>query len=70
MPTPDARFRRRFATLITAAWAVSFVLDAVVATYDPPAGMHTLMLAVAGWTFGRPVVEAARRHDKGNPPNG
>lgn len=39
------------AVVITAAWAISFIVDAVNPKYDPPPGVHALMLIVAGAAF-------------------
>ena len=44
------------AVLITAAWAVSFILDIVVKEYDPPASVHALMMIVAGGVFGEGLI--------------
>lgn len=41
------------ALVVTAVWVASCVADAVVAAYDPPATVHALMMAVAGWAFGQ-----------------
>lgn len=42
--------------VITGAWAASFVLDAVVKTYDPPWTIHALMMVVAGAAFGSTLI--------------
>lgn len=40
------------ALLITTVWTLSIILDATWRAYDPPATIHALMMAVAGWAFG------------------
>lgn len=52
-----------FASAITAVWLVSNVVSLLMVDYQPPAGLHSLMLAVAGWAFGKPVADSIRRRD-------
>lgn len=40
------------AAVITAVWAASFIIDAVVHDYDPPPTVGAIMLIVAGALFG------------------
>jgi hypothetical protein len=55
-----AGLQRRFvdilAWIIVGAWGSSFVLDAVVTTYDPPPVIHALMMVVAGAAFGSTFI--------------
>jgi hypothetical protein len=44
------------AWIIVGAWGSSFVLDAVVTTYDPPPVIHALMMVVAGAAFGSTFI--------------
>lgn len=50
------RFIDSLSWIITAAWAISFVLDATVKTYDPPVSVHALMMVVAGAAFGSTLI--------------
>jgi len=58
------------AVVITTAWAVSFILDAVVATYEPPPSVHPLMLMVAGSLFGGAVLRETRKNGGNGNGNG
>lgn len=40
------------AVVIITAWAVSFLVDIVSSSYEPPPTVHALMMIVAGWAFG------------------
>jgi hypothetical protein len=64
MATPDpirgGRVHIWVAAVITAAWAVSFVVDIVNPMYDPPPTVGSLMLIVAGAIFGSDVVKQVR----------
>lgn len=51
----DKRLTAVIAIVITAAWAVSFLVDIVNPRYEVPAGIHPLMLIVAGAAFGGAV---------------
>jgi hypothetical protein len=44
------------AGVITVAWAVSFVLDAIFPNYEPPESVHALMLIVAGAAFTQGII--------------
>lgn len=59
----ESTFRYWVGGTITALWAVSVAVDLFNPNYDPPPGLHPLMLTVAGGLFGREVVSAARRKD-------
>lgn len=48
------------AIVITAAWAISFIVDIVVKEYDPPASVHALMMIVAGAVFGEGLLKSGR----------
>lgn len=60
MPHREPILRYWVAGAITAAWVASVLADIFIAAYDPPAGIHSLMLTVAGGIFGQGVVQAAR----------
>lgn len=45
---------------VTAAWLVSFVVDVVSPTYDPPAAIHAAMMMVVGALFGHRVLSRAK----------
>jgi hypothetical protein len=47
----------RLAYVITAFWALSFLVDIIVKTYDPPASVHALMMIVAGAVFGEGLIK-------------
>ena len=57
----EPQLRYWVAGAITAAWVLSVVADIAFAHYDPPGGIHSLMLIVAGGIFGEGVVTAARK---------
>lgn len=44
-----------FGWVVLAAWAVSFVLSALLPKYDP-GGVQAIALIVAGYLFGAPVA--------------
>jgi hypothetical protein len=44
------------AIVITTAWAISFMVDILVKTYDPPPSVHILMVGVAGSVFGEGLI--------------
>ena len=48
------------ASVVTVAWAVSFSVDLVSDTYDPPSSVQGLMVLVAGWLFGEAALKRAR----------
>lgn len=45
------------AIIIVVAWVVSFMLSATMNSYNPPEGLHGLMLLVAGAAFTGSVVK-------------
>lgn len=49
------------AGVIVVLWVASFILDATSRSYDPPASIHALMMAVAGWAFGQRYLERNRK---------
>lgn len=55
--TSDNRVATVLAGVITAAWAISFVMDIVARTYDPPPSVHALMMMVAGAVFGEGLLK-------------
>lgn len=61
MAQREPTFRLWVGGTITALYAVSVIVDFFVAMYDPPAGIHSLMLIVAGGLFGGQVVAAVRK---------
>lgn len=44
--------------VVLVAWAISFILSAVVTDYEPPSSLHALMVIVAGSAFGANVARA------------
>ena len=50
----------RIAYVIVVVWTASIVLDAAWKEYAPPATIHALMMAVAGWAFGQRYLMRAR----------
>lgn len=44
------------AIVITAAWAISFIVDIFRKDYDPSASVHALMMMVAGAVFGEGLL--------------
>lgn len=58
------RLATRLAYVITLAWAVSFLVDIFVISYEPPASVHPLMMLVAGAVFGEGLIKARN----GKPP--
>ena len=61
MPHREPVFRLAVGATVTFLWAASTVVDFFVPMYDPPPGMHSLMMVVAGGLFGSNLVSAARR---------
>lgn len=61
MPHREPILRYWVAGAITVAWVASVVAGIFIDHYDPPSGIHSLMLVVAGGIFGTPVVKAARK---------
>ena len=57
----DTGLQRKFVDVlgwvITGAWGISFILDAVVKTYDPHPTIHALMMVVAGAAFGSTFIK-------------
>lgn len=49
----DNRMVTLLAYVIIGAWAISFLADLIVRTYDPPPTVHALMMALAGSAFVR-----------------
>lgn len=58
----DKRIINAIAVTALVLWAISFVLDAVIRTYDPPASVHIIMMTVAGAAFGGTIF----KKDDGN----
>lgn len=48
---------------VTIAWLVSFVVDVVSPTYDPPAAIHAAMMMVVGALFGHRVLAKTKEAD-------
>jgi hypothetical protein len=59
------RFTFALACVITVAWSVGFILDILFKTYDPPASLTPLMLAVAAWCFGSGIVQRKPHNGEG-----
>lgn len=58
----DRKLTVVFGYAILVAWLVSFVVDIVVPTYDPPAAIHAALMVVVGALFGHSVL--SRKDDK------
>lgn len=56
----DKRLTAGIAVVITAAWAVSFLVTIINPHYDPPASVHVLMTVVAGAAFGGSAFQRAK----------
>lgn len=41
---------------VTLIWSVSFVVDMVATSYDPPASINAVMILVVGAVFGGSVI--------------
>ena len=54
------------AIVIASAWAISFVLDAIVYTYEPPQSVHALMLIVSGAAFTSTVMKNKNGQTRGD----
>jgi cell division protein FtsB len=52
------------ASVITAAWAISFTVDIFVKDYEAPPSVHALMLIVAGAVFGEGLIRSRIPTDK------
>lgn len=52
----DKRLPTIIAIVITTAWAVSFIIDIISPSYEPPATLHALMMIVAGAAFGATIL--------------
>jgi len=61
LPSRDHQMRRLVAGTVTLLWAVSMIVDMVNPMYDPPSGIHSLMLVVAGGIFGAEAIKAGRK---------
>lgn len=64
MPHREPQLRYWVAGAITVSWVLSVIADIAFQMYDPPPGIHSLMLVVAGGIFGQGVVQAARKNDE------
>ncbi len=51
------------AVVITIVWAISSIADIAMSTYEPPAAMHPIMLALVGSFF---TVSVVRRNGGSN----
>lgn len=50
------RMTAAIAVVVTVAWAASFVVDILIADYDPPPSVHALMVIIVGAIFGAQAV--------------
>lgn len=48
--------RRAAIVVIMTLWTVSIIYTAIDRSYNPPATLHVLMVAVATFLFGAPIV--------------
>ena len=46
-----------FAVIVGSVWTVSFLADIFMATYEPPLGLHAVMLIVVGAIFGVKIAK-------------
>lgn len=53
-----------FACVITVAWASSFIVDMLIASYEPPVILTPLMLTIAGWLFGGDVMKRMTKNER------
>ncbi len=44
------------AIVVTAVWAVSFIADIALSSYEPSPYLHVIMMMVAGAAFGTNIV--------------
>lgn len=58
----NRRIALYLAIVITIAWGVSFIIDVIDESYDPPASVHALMMIVAGSVFGEGLFQAAKKN--------
>ena len=47
-PVLDPRVSNGIAIVITLVWAISYLVDMAMNTYDPPASVNAIMMIVAG----------------------
>lgn len=59
----DDQITLTIAYVITSAWAISFIIDIIKPTYDPPTSVHALMMIVAGATFGEGLLRTRKKDD-------
>lgn len=62
----DKRIINAIAITALTLWAISFVLDAAIRTYDPPMSIHIIMMSVAGAAFGGTIF---KKEDNGKDKN-
>lgn len=53
----DPRIVNGIAVLVSIVWAISFVADIVIATYDPSPFVHLAMMTVVGAAVGSNVLK-------------
>lgn len=54
----DRRISNFIAFVVTLVWAASFLADIVLASYEPPASIHVVMMIVAGAAFGNTIIKS------------
>lgn len=66
----DKRVVNAIAIVVTCVWAVSFLADIAMKTYEPSPYIHVIMMAVAGAAFGGGLIRknGHDEHDKEEPP--
>jgi hypothetical protein len=62
----ETRATIRVAYVITGVWVISFTVDLLTRSYEPPTGVQALMVLAAGYLFG---TGAFRRNGKENDAN-
>lgn len=60
----DKRIINAIAITALTLWSISFVLDAIIKTYDPPASVHIIMMTVAGAAFGGTIFKKEKKDDE------
>lgn len=61
------RLTNAVAITITVVWVISFLVDLFNSNYDPPASVMPLMLATAGFLFGKNAISGRARDDEMEP---
>ncbi|MGH2374566.1 MAG: hypothetical protein ACRDIC_14750 [bacterium] len=57
----SARLTAYIAILVSVVWAVSFIADILIPTYDPSPFVHLAMMTVVGAAFSHSVLRRNHR---------